>query len=139
MSLLIRIQCWGKEIGEICEALYAKLLCQRIRHAECALKISTLQRRWGICIYELFLFHLLDSLILRPNNVIQIYSAQNWQCQRACPSGVNTYINKCYPTKHCKRIFWGSISYVWKLICRTNCHTELQMICGVSPITSYIL
>src|SRR6266498_1770652 len=32
----------GKEIGELCEALYAKILCLRIKHVECALKISTL-------------------------------------------------------------------------------------------------
>src|SRR6266540_6324665 len=31
-----------KEIGELCKALYAKILCLRIRHVECALKISIL-------------------------------------------------------------------------------------------------
>ena len=98
---------------------------------ECALKISPFYKGIGDNAYTNFF-----SLNRRKTqHVYRYYSTRNI-IEISHPSGANIHISKCYSAKYysakcCKgkkfENFWGSISYVWKLICRTNSHTELQM------------
>ena len=84
-----------------------------------------------------------DRLILRPSNVI-IDIILLGIIEISCPSGANIHINKCYfaksySAKCCKEKIQNilGIDLCVKLFHRTSIVS--QMICRVSPITSYIL
>ena len=93
--------------------------------------------------HRLFLFHSPDRSVVRPSNIIQIYSGWN-EVEIICSSGANIHINKCYfaksySAKCCKEKIRNilGIGLCVKLFCRTSIVS--QMICEVSPITSYAL